>query len=263
MGLVFKRQSKTHPEAGYALALVIWYIVIMPCYYALALAAYLGPLVCACFMLGATAEGLSNAERHSIGAAAVAVLFALSARTLAQEVRQLRDTGSLLDHLADVWDLLDIFTVVLCVTVAMSAMTRQDPSWPTQLAVVNTMLLWFRVVQLLSGFDVTAKYVSMFFAVTQDMSSFLVMIMIFIIGNGFALMLLFPTYLVTPMASQWVPTDPTAVRLNVDTLPRAMYTSFNMMMGGFDAEALNDLCVHLGRQHCHAEPAHCADGREL
>jgi|EP01043_Picozoa_sp_COSAG02_P074891 transient receptor potential cation channel subfamily V protein 6 len=80
----------------------------------------------------------------------------------------------------------------------------------------------------------------MFFTVTADMSSFLVMIIIFIVGNGFALMLLFPTFLTTAPASEWSPLDPQGVSALVDTLPRALYTSFNMMMGDFDAEILND-----------------------
>ena len=40
--------------------------------------------------------------------------------------------------------------------------------------------------------------------------------------------------------SDWAPLHADDVRLKVDTLSRAMYSSFDMMMGGFDAELLND-----------------------
>lgn len=81
---------------------------------------------------------------------------------------------------------------------------------------------------------------SMFIEVTGDMASFLVMIAMFIAGNGFALMLLFPSWLTTNDASTWSPLHPTEVRKAVDTVPRAMYTSVSMMMGEFDAELMND-----------------------
>ena len=66
------------------------------------------------------------------------------------------------------------------------------------------------------------------------------MMLLFIVANGFTLALLFPTHLESPLADTRVPVDPTGVWLAVGTLPRAMFTSFNMMMGGFDAQLLND-----------------------
>eukprot|EP01046_Picozoa_sp_COSAG06_P088459 COSAG06_NODE_34878_length_468_cov_0.688347_1_plen_113_part_10 len=53
-------------------------------------------------------------------------------------------------------------------------------------------------------------------------------------------MQLFPSYLTTAAASEWTPLHPTDVRMQFDTVSRAMFTSFRMMMGDFDAETLND-----------------------
>ena len=77
----------------------------------------------------------------------------------------------------------------------------------------------------------------------------------FIVANGFALGLLYPTHLHlaidTASASGsaadesnsddlWSMSHPTAVSDTVGTVPRAMYASFNMMMGSFDAALLDD-----------------------
>ena len=152
----------------------------------------------------------------------------------------------------EVWDKLDLCTLVLTNFVCMGSFCYLDVKHNaeadaiitgvliTQLSAVNTTLLWLRAVQMLSGFDSTAKYVSMFFAIMHDMRSFLLMIMIFIVGNGFVMTLLFPTRLAGSQAvDNWMPDDSHGVRLAADTLPRAMFSSFNMMMGGFDAELLN------------------------
>jgi hypothetical protein len=244
-------------------ALLVWFIIVLPVYYTLTLTVHLGPLIAASFLLGATPEGLNAListgsiwatelqylgrdrvlqEMQTLGAVSIAVLLALSGRAFTQELSQLKKAG-LRDHFGkDVWDVVDVVNLCLTTAVVIFVLSGKDPSMIAQLAVVNTISLWFRGVQMLSGFGTTAKYVSMFFEVTRDMSSFLVMIMIFIVGNGFALTLLFPINLgqSSPEASEWTPLHPSSVRLNVDTLPRAMYTSFNMMMGGFDAELLND-----------------------
>ena len=78
------------------------------------------------------------------------------------------------------------------------------------------------------------------------------MIGMFIIANGFAFGLLYPTHLhllsdtnasgFTAEDSEdlWNINHPTAVLNTVGTVPRAMYASFNMMMGSFDAALLDD-----------------------
>ena len=152
----------------------------------------------------------------------------------------------------EVWDRLDLCTLGLTNFVCVGSFCYLDVKHNaeadgiitgvliTQLSAVNTTLLWLRAVQMLSGFDSTAKYVSMFFAIMHDMRSFLLMIMIFIVGNGFVMTLLFPTRLAGSQdVDKWMPDDSHGVRLAADTLPRAMFSSFNMMMGGFDAELLN------------------------
>ena len=87
------------------------------------------------------------------------------------------------------------------------------------------------------------------------LQSFLIMIGMFIVANGFALGLLYPTHLhpssgaasasgyaATEDSSEdlWNIDHPTAVSDTVGTVPRAMYASFNMMMGSFDAALLDD-----------------------
>ena len=80
------------------------------------------------------------------------------------------------------------------------------------------------------------------------------MIGMFIVANGFALGLLYPTHLhpasgttsTSGLAAAeesedlWIMNHPTAVSDTVGTVPRAMYASFNMMMGSFDAALLDD-----------------------
>ena len=77
------------------------------------------------------------------------------------------------------------------------------------------------------------------------MSSFLTMIVMFIVAHGFALVLLFPLELNSEKADQWTidpmsSLDPMDVRLLVDTIPRAIGTSFSIMMGAFDPAILNE-----------------------
>ena len=72
-------------------------------------------------------------------------------------------------HLRDLWNALDATTLTLNTIVIGRALAHYDAAFTTQLCVVNTLLLWLRGVEMLSGFDSTAKYVSMLFAVTNDM----------------------------------------------------------------------------------------------
>ena len=89
------------------------------------------------------------------------------------------------------------------------------------------------------------------------LQSFLIMIGMFIVANGFALGLLYPTHLHPASGATstsgltsaedsedsedlWSMNHPTAVSDTVGTVPRAMYASFNMMMGSFDAALLDD-----------------------
>eukprot|EP01046_Picozoa_sp_COSAG06_P014978 COSAG06_NODE_946_length_11363_cov_6.766602_4_plen_312_part_00 len=132
---------------------------------------------------------------------------------------------------------------------------HDDAARTIQLAVANTLLMWFRTIELLSGFDRTAKYVGMFLAVTRDMASFLIMIAIFVISNGFALDLLYPNHLhnigansnasASPAANElarWKVniSDPIAIEELAGTLPRSMFSSFNMMLGAFETSLLDD-----------------------
>ena len=110
-------------------------------------------------------------------------------------------------------------------------------------------MLWLRLVQLLSGFDSTAVYVGMFLTVTFEMRYFLLMVAIFVISNGFALNLLFPSHLHGGTADEeaelaaWttqIVDDTTAVDKLSGTVWRAMFASFDMALGEFDRGLLDD-----------------------
>ena len=189
--------------------------MIVPGYYALALAARCGPLAAACYLLGASTSGLADLEPASVAGVSIATLAALTTRYIKQEIRQLvggADLGRRCEeatsnpfvtnsnepllarvlcglpylvckalqllwiaatelgaHLCEFWNVLDATTLTLNCVVIVRVMVRYDAAVTTQLCVVNTLLLWLRGVEMLSGFDSTAKYVSMFFAVTTDM----------------------------------------------------------------------------------------------
>ena len=130
-------------------------------------------------------------------------------------------------HLSDVWNMLDLLTLVLNAVVAARVLARADLAPTMHLGAVNTWLLWFRAVQYLSGFDSTARYVSMFLAVTRDMASFLVMIGIFLVANGCAMMLQYPNV----SSLVWYIRDPKGVRELAGSVPWAMFSSFKMMQG--------------------------------
>ena len=89
----------------------------------------------------------------------------------------------------------------------------------------------------------TARYVTMFFTITRDMSSFIIMIGIFVVSNGFALTLLFPIHVIDGNdvnQTIWNISQATAVSHAVGRLSSAMFTSFDMMMGTYDKTLLDD-----------------------
>ena len=83
----------------------------------------------------------------------------------------------------------------------------------------------------------------MFFTITRDIGSFIVMIGIFVISNGFALTLLFPIHVIDGNdinQTTWNITHAATVADTVGTLSRAMFTSFDMMMGTYDTTLFDD-----------------------
>jgi hypothetical protein len=130
-------------------------------------------------------------------------------------------------HLSDVWNLLDLLTLVLNAVVATRILTHADLATTIHLGAANTWLLWFRAVQFLSGFDSTARYVSMFLEISRDVVSFLVMIGIFLVANGCTAMLMFPN----ASTLVWYVRDPKGVREHAGTMPWALFSSFKMMLG--------------------------------
>ena len=74
------------------------------------------------------------------------------------------------------WNFLDVASLSLNIVVVACVLNRVKPTTISQISAVNMGLLVMRSIQLLAGFDSTAKYVAMFFEVTKDMVYFLLMI---------------------------------------------------------------------------------------
>lgn len=229
--------------------------------------------------------------QHSIAAASIAVLVALIGRYIDKEWRQLtgseenHHSGSEENHSLQkksinatlwllyaegflrrcvkllrqyfggpdgFWNILDVATLVLIITTIGRTIASSNAQRTLHLCVITTILLWFRAVQMLQGFDQTAKYVSMIFEISKDMRSFIFILAMFVFSNGFALSLLFPMDLASVWSEMgdanghdshgvdrlWV--DPDEVSANVGNLYRSMFSSFNMMMGAFDPAMLRD-----------------------
>ena len=215
LGVRFYERCNSNDCVG-IVNVLLWFLVILPGYYAVALAAHCGPLLAACYLLGAFATGLAGLEPTSVAGVSIATLAALTALYIKQEISQLvgsrgpalrerynkeatansfiinSSTGKralcglpwlvckalhllwigateLGTHLRDIWNALDATTLTLNTIVIVRVLTHYDAAFTTQVCVVNTLLLWLRGVEMLSGFDSTAKYVSMLFAVTNDM----------------------------------------------------------------------------------------------
>ena len=74
----------------------------------------------------------------------------------------------------------------------MRILLRADRADTSVYGVLATLLLFLRIINYLAGAEMTAKYVQMTLAVTTDMSSFLLILVIFLIGNIFVMQLLYP-----------------------------------------------------------------------
>ena len=70
-------------------------LLLLPTYYALAIVARLGPLPFSCFLLGAT---IDIHAPSTVAAISIAVLLALTARSIFRELRQVDDIK---DYLID------------------------------------------------------------------------------------------------------------------------------------------------------------------
>eukprot|EP01047_Picozoa_sp_COSAG01_P009058 COSAG01_NODE_367_length_18064_cov_23.990315_2_plen_1367_part_00 len=275
---------------GLLLGLPLWFLVVLPGYYALALAARPVPAVAAVALLGGTPSGLLGLQPASLSAVALTALLATTTRNIVQELKEANGSTGLTagltkltapykkqgvmrvlcaapnalvllargvgavaaaikGHLtAEIWNGLDLATLTFNILLAVRILTRCDAVITCQLAVVNTTLLWLRLVQLLSGFDSTAVYVGMFTSVFSEMLSFLLMIGIFIVSNGFALDLLYPNHLHGGTTAEeaelagWTTSISNAAAVDKlsGTVWRALFASFDMALGEFDRGLLDD-----------------------
>lgn len=131
----------------------------------------------------------------------------------------------------------------------------------TELAAWATTLLWLRVIQYLAGFERTApcKYsllsctqrgalplnartlradVQMTLAVTGDMASFLLMLLILVAGNVFTMQLLYPQSLQDDMSLS--ETDRSTIDEKFKGWGHAIFNSMEMLFAGsFDKSLLD------------------------
>eukprot|EP01047_Picozoa_sp_COSAG01_P080299 COSAG01_NODE_15556_length_1324_cov_1.168163_2_plen_154_part_00 len=94
---------------------------------------------------------------------------------------------------SNLWNLLDMASLSLAGWVAIRLLFHFDRDYTTTIAAINTTLLWMRMINYLSGPQLTAPYVRMFTAITFRMMTFLIMLLVFVTGNAFVLLLLFPS----------------------------------------------------------------------
>ena len=107
-------------------------------------------------------------------------------------------------------------TLFLCLFLNRQVPPHRPSFCKFELAAINTLLLWFRVLELLGGLRATGAYIAMFFAVTADIAYFMAILVVFWLQNGFSLQLLYGGEQALPSAE-------------IESLPDALWTSFNMM----------------------------------
>eukprot|EP01048_Picozoa_sp_COSAG05_P006500 COSAG05_NODE_423_length_9941_cov_241.298821_4_plen_1929_part_00 len=164
----------------------------------------------------------------------------------------------------DVWNFVDVTSLSLVAVTAVRVIMHADRGTTSQLAAINTVFLWFRVIHYFSGFQATAKYVRMFTAITSSMFTFLAMLAIFVAGNSFVLVLLYPNALeddvesggvftqnssssssspsnVSTEFTDWTLSDTQEANIQdqFGSIGETIFTSFNMMFMSFDVEVLD------------------------
>jgi len=95
-------------------------------------------------------------------------------------------------HFDNGWNWLDIGNLVIMWLVIVRHRSCADIGLTAQFMAAGTSLLWLRVVNYLNGFEVTASYVRMTFAIMSDMRSFMLILAIIVVGNAFVLLFLYP-----------------------------------------------------------------------
>ena len=95
-------------------------------------------------------------------------------------------------HFDSGWNWIDGANLVLIWLVIARHRLGSDIGVTAQFMAAGTTLLWLRVIQYLNGFEVTASYVRMTFAIMSDMKSFMLILVILVVGNAFVLLFLYP-----------------------------------------------------------------------
>ena len=119
-----------------------------------------------------------------------------------------------------IWNFLDLSILVLVVVTVSNLLLALDFDSTVQISVVGTLMLWARGINYLAGWETTAVYVRMTTEIISDMSTFLLMLAIFVFGNCFALMALYPE-------RDDMPNDDVEAVQSFQTFGAALFTSFN------------------------------------
>ena len=159
--------------------------------------------------------------------------------------RQQRYTIGLAEYISDGWNVIDLVSLVaICVT-TVRLVLHAETGGTTQVAAVGTSLLWVRVIQYLNGLDATAAYVRMTLSVMRDMKSFVLILVILVVGNSFVLMQLYPRRLLRGAgdgSAGWHldSADEKKIEGLFGDVGAALFTSTNMLFFGSDPELLNN-----------------------
>ena len=168
------------------------------------------------------------------------------------------------EYLKDMWNCIDVITLfIVCFAVFnMLVGSRERRPEIIELTIIGTMLLWLRMLDYLSGTEVTSAYVRMTYEIIGDLKTFMVMLAIFVIGNAYVLQYLYPVRVVEP----WDPTQQSAdaeefwkripsteERLSIEnkygSFSKALFTSMQMMFLGEYEDALIKLSFRPNLAH--------------
>eukprot|EP01047_Picozoa_sp_COSAG01_P034377 COSAG01_NODE_2579_length_7430_cov_18.300505_3_plen_347_part_00 len=205
----------------------------------------MAPLSCAAFLLRVN---MGPNGRFAV-AMSVALLIATCWSSLVQELKEGRQEVmsdlregktsrwtwwvSLRRYFDSVWNLVDIGSLVVILVFLVRLMSNMERERTITISIVGTLLLWFRMIDYLGGFQATSVYVRMMLEIVKDMATFLGILLIFFLGNSFALMALYPTKVDLTTAQEKV------AEKEFSSFGDALFQSFNMMILQYDQD-LND-----------------------
>jgi len=166
-------------------ARVLWMKAIVEdnrrCYFfsVLAFSSLVFLCVLACLLLLSTEPDSVGNAQHPLETVALTVLMVCTAKSVRYEIKQIQASGWK-SYMNNLWNATDVVSLSLVVLVVgrmlfgygQGGAVRYDRGLTIELATVNTLLLWFRVVNYFLGFDSTAVFVTVFVKMLANISVF-------------------------------------------------------------------------------------------